>query len=83
MTMTDRNAQAWSHLDPKWREKRMREWAEMLERRVAQLDPDYEFYHWGRRDEVQVLDARGLLVLPNAQLCGGTSATNAVLNGKT
>ena len=67
MTMTERNAQAWSQLDPKWREQRMREWAGMLERRVAQLDPDYEAFPWGRRDAVEVLDASGVLVLPNVR----------------
>ena len=59
MTMTERNAQAWIQLEPRWRERRMREWAEMLERRVKQLDPDYEAFPWGRRESVQVLEANG------------------------
>jgi hypothetical protein len=59
VTMTERNAQAWAHLHPKWREQRMREWAEMLEHRVKQLDPDYEAFPWGRRDAADVLDGSG------------------------
>lgn len=61
-TMTQRNAEAWAHLDRNWREKRMREWAEMLEHRVKQLDPDYEAFPWGRRDAADVLDADGEIV---------------------
>lgn len=57
--MTEQNAQAWAHLQPKWREQRMREWAQMLERRVRQLDPDYKAFPWGRRDAADVLDSGG------------------------
>ena len=49
-TLTERNQSAWAHLDPKWRELRMFEWAQMLEKRVKELDPQYEAYPWGRRD---------------------------------
>jgi hypothetical protein len=59
VTMTERNAKAWAHLQPKWREQRMREWAEMLEHRVKQLDPYYQVFPWGRRDVADVLDSNG------------------------
>lgn len=58
-SMTEGNAQAWAHLQPKWREQRMREWAEMLERRVKQLDPNYQGYPWGRTEAPQLLEPVG------------------------
>ena len=51
--MTEENAAAWAHLDTAWREKRMLEWALMLEKRVAELDQNYRAYPWGRREAVK------------------------------
>lgn len=45
--LTQRNIQAWSHLRPRDAAERELEWTAMLERRVAQLDPQYQAYQWG------------------------------------
>lgn len=54
-SMTEGHAAVWSALDPKFRELRMKEWALMLERRVAELDPNYRSYPFGRETIVQPL----------------------------
>jgi hypothetical protein len=50
VTMTERNAEAWKQLAVEYRERRMLDWALMLEKRVSELDRDYRAYPWGRKD---------------------------------
>lgn len=45
--LTDECAAIWSNLPPKWQIQRLKEWAQMLESRVSELDPDYRGYPWG------------------------------------
>lgn len=49
-TMTDENAKAWAGmgLSKDWQIKRLVDWANMLERRVSELDPLYRAYPFGR-----------------------------------
>ena len=49
-TMTDDNARAWASMgiSKDWQIKRLTDWANMLERRVAQLDPMYRAFPFGR-----------------------------------
>jgi hypothetical protein len=49
-SMTDENNIIWSRIDKKHQITRLTDWANMLEKRVAELDPLYRGYHWGRRD---------------------------------
>lgn len=46
--ITEQNVRAWAQLDPKWQLVRLTDWAAMLEERVAELDPLYQAYPWGR-----------------------------------
>ena len=46
--MTQEAVQVWANLDPKWQIARLTDWAAMLEERLAQLDPYYKAYPWGR-----------------------------------
>ena len=48
-TMTQDAADAWASISKEWQIKRLREWAEMLEARVAELDPMYRAYPFGRK----------------------------------
>jgi hypothetical protein len=48
--MTEYNNIVWSRIDKKYQITRLTEWANMLEKRVAELDPLYRGYHWGRID---------------------------------
>lgn len=49
-TMTDNNARAWAEMGISKDEqiKRLTDWANMLERRVAQIDPMYRAFQFGR-----------------------------------
>jgi hypothetical protein len=49
-SMTDENAKAWAEMGiPKdWQIKRLTDWANMLERRVSELDQLYRAYPFGR-----------------------------------
>lgn len=56
MTMTDENLAHWNNtISMKYQMQRLQDWANMLEQRVKELDPDYQTYPWGRnfRKEVQ------------------------------
>jgi len=48
--MTTQNVNAWVHLSKDWQIARLTDWAAMLEERLAQLDPLYISYAWGRTD---------------------------------
>ena len=49
--ITTDSAAFWSvTLSRQWQIQRLVEWAAMLERRVAELDPDYRAYPWGRTE---------------------------------
>ena len=47
--MTKDNRSAWLHLDEADYDERMVSWCAMLEKRVKELDPTYQAYHWGRQ----------------------------------
>jgi hypothetical protein len=47
-TMTDESMQYWAQLKPEWQIQRLKDWALMLERRLAELDPNYRAYSFGR-----------------------------------
>jgi len=49
-SMTDENCEAWGSMGitKDWQIKRMYEWANMLESRLLELDPDYRSYPFGR-----------------------------------
>jgi len=49
-SMTDDNNIIWSLMEKKHQITRLTDWANMLEKRVAELDPLYRGYHWGRID---------------------------------
>ena len=48
--LTDRNAKAWADMGIALEHQLLRvtEWAAMLEKRIAELDPNYQTYPWGR-----------------------------------
>jgi hypothetical protein len=49
ITMTDENLASWnSTISIKYQMQRLQDWANMLEQRVAELDPDYRSYAWGK-----------------------------------
>jgi len=48
MSMTSDNNLVWDNIDKKYQIIRLTEWAEMLEKRVSELDPNYRSYAWGR-----------------------------------
>lgn len=49
MTMTDNNVECWNTtISMKYQLQRLQDWANMLEARVAELDPEYRSYPWGR-----------------------------------
>ena len=50
-SMTNEAADAWAFIAPKYQIRRLIDWANMLERRVKELDPSYRTYQWGRRIE--------------------------------
>jgi hypothetical protein len=54
-SMTDEAAAAWGYmgLKKKFQIERLREWANMLESRVAELDPQYRSSNWGRTVQAQ------------------------------
>lgn len=49
-SLTDTYAAHWAMcgMASKWQIKRLTEWANMLEKRVAELDPNYRAYQFGR-----------------------------------
>ena len=48
-TMTDEAVAQWRQTIAVIHQvERLQDWANMLERRVAELDPDYKTYPWGR-----------------------------------
>ena len=50
MSLTDEQIAFWKACGMRERDvfNNLRDWAEMLERRVAELDPDYRAYQFGR-----------------------------------
>ena len=48
-SMTDENADAWAMIAPIHQIQRLTDWANMLEKRVKELDPIYRAYPWGRK----------------------------------
>jgi hypothetical protein len=49
MSLTDESMIQWQNtIGLKSQLERLQDWANMLEARVAQLDPDYRAYPWGR-----------------------------------
>ena len=49
MTMTDDNVASWNTtISTRYQMERLQDWANMLEARVAELDPEYRSYAWGR-----------------------------------
>lgn len=58
--MTEDNLAAWramveSGMDKAVLLERLADWARMLEERVAELDPQYQSYPWGRNPRPQVV----------------------------
>ena len=56
MTMTADNLEAWKAMVANGMKQevlieRLADWAEMLEARVAQFDPEYRGYYWGQNKE--------------------------------
>lgn len=51
-SMTDDNAAAWANMgiSKEWQIKRLTDWANMLEKRLAEFDRNYRCYPFGRRD---------------------------------
>lgn len=49
-SMTDENADAWAMIAPVHQIQRLTDWANMLEARVKEFDPQYRAYPWGRRE---------------------------------
>jgi hypothetical protein len=47
-SMTDENADAWAMIAPMHQMQRLTDWANMLEARVKEFDPEYRAYPWGR-----------------------------------
>ncbi|HJZ04905.1 MAG TPA: hypothetical protein VJ327_03495 [Patescibacteria group bacterium] len=47
-SMTDENADAWSMIAPVHQIQRLTDWANMLEARVKEFNPQYRAYPWGR-----------------------------------
>jgi len=50
-TMTDEMAKAWDvmGLTDSMQIERLQDWANMLEKRIAEFDPLYRAYQWGRK----------------------------------
>jgi len=68
MSMTKRNAEAWAAMgiSKDWQIVRLTEWAQMLEDRLKQLDPNYETYPFGRTvidDNLQVIKQNNQILL--------------------
>jgi len=57
--MTDEAAASWAAmgLSQTWQIKRLTDWANMLEKRVAELDQNYRSYPYGRTDNTKKLPA--------------------------
>jgi len=69
-TLTEEYAGAWASmgLSQGWQMTRIKEWANMLEKRVAELDPDYRAYPFGRIDNNKPLPpyfSPGTFLLPH------------------
>ena len=48
-TMTDENLDQWRQtIALQHQIERLSDWANMLEQRVAEFDPNYRSYYWGR-----------------------------------
>lgn len=47
-SMTDENTDAWAMIAPVHQIQRLTDWANMLEVRLKEFDPDYRAYPWGR-----------------------------------
>jgi hypothetical protein len=49
-SMTDANARAWQPIAKKHQIEKLKDWANMLEKRLGELDPEYRFYPFGREN---------------------------------
>ena len=51
-SMTDEMSDFWREaISREWQIWRLIDWANMLEKRVLEFDPDYRAYPWGRKTE--------------------------------
>lgn len=56
-SMTDEMADAWAMIAPVHQIQRMTDWANMLETRMKEFDPQYRAYPWGRKHPSNTTEA--------------------------
>lgn len=65
-SMTNENSDAWAMIAPVHQIQRLTDWANMLEARLREFDPDYRAYPWGWRVSPNkvVRKSHGRIALP-------------------